>query len=334
MKQQVRRPHFFKRALEGFNEGMGNLVDKTHCIHHHHLVSVRQLETANGGVEGSKELILDHDPGPGERIHERRFSRVGISHQRDSGVRHRGALPALQGARALHRRQATSQGSNPLAHPPSVHFQLGLAGPPSPDSPPEARKMRPTASQAGQQIAQLRQLDLKLSFVAPGALGKDVENQLAPIDNADLESGLEIALLRRAKILIKDHQVRLETQEALADLLHLPASDQSRRASPLQVLSEYADHERPGAPGQLCEFLHAPLHRDPAICRRDLDTDQDGLLADARMDRVDSLQESKLAKVTRSPKRRSTASLNARPEATLRWMGSSITVSACSGSRR
>ena len=59
--------------------------------------------------------------------------------------------------------------------------------------------MSPLTGQAGLQVAQLRNLDLQLAFERAGALRKDVENKLAPIDNAQLEFVFQIAGLGRAE---------------------------------------------------------------------------------------------------------------------------------------
>ncbi len=70
--------------------------------------------------------------------------------------------------------------------------------------------MGPLPGQARQEIFELRELHLQLAFVAARPLGEDIEDQLAAVNHANFESIFQIALLRRRKIFIDDHQIGMQ----------------------------------------------------------------------------------------------------------------------------
>ena len=57
--------------------------------------------------------------------------------------------------------------------------------------------MRPLASESRREITQLRDLDLQLAFEGARALRENIENQLASIDDAEVQFLFEVAGLRR-----------------------------------------------------------------------------------------------------------------------------------------
>src|SRR5689334_24132462 len=93
-----------------------------------------------------------------------------------------------------------------LTDSPAIDFQLRLAGTTGADAAAETRQMGPLSCQTRQQILKLRQFDLELAFIATSALGEDVEDQLASIDDPQLERFLQIALLRRGEIFVEDRK--------------------------------------------------------------------------------------------------------------------------------
>ena len=54
---------------------------------------------------------------------------------------------------------------------------------------------------------QLRQLHLQLTFAGAGVAGKDVEDELRPIQYPDVELALQVALLRRREFVIENDHV-------------------------------------------------------------------------------------------------------------------------------
>ena len=77
---------------------------------------------------------------------------------------------------------------NPRANPAAIGLELRPTGAPGPDAAAEARQRGAGAHKPGQEIFQLRELDLHLAFPRPRPPGEDVEDQLRAIDDfaADL----------------------------------------------------------------------------------------------------------------------------------------------------
>ena len=186
---------------------VGNLVDKTDGVDEHHFVAVGQTQRARRRIQRRKKFVFDEHAGARERVHQGRFSRVGVTDQRHGGERHFVALLALQCAGSFDRLQPLFQMADALANAPPVDFELGFAGTAGADAAAQARQMGPLARQARQQIFELRQLDLQLAFVAARALGENIENQLAAVDDANFERRFQIALLRRRQILVDDDEI-------------------------------------------------------------------------------------------------------------------------------
>src|SRR5262245_26210113 len=142
------------------------------------------------------------------------------------------------------------------------------------------------------------------------ALGKDIKNELTAIDDADLEGGLQIALLRRAQILINDDQVRLQIFESDLDLLHFAAANQGRRRHTANLLAEFLNDFAAGSFRQPLKLFQAIFESNLSVVRGQLDTNQEGSFFAATGMRSRLLQDSKEWKLTRLPKRRCTVASN------------------------
>src|ERR1700732_898625 len=94
--------------------------------HHRHLTG--EPQAPNGRVEGREWAIGGFDAGLRERIHQRRFSRIGIADQRHGRVGTLEPAPALDRARALDIAEPLAQTSESLAYAAAVDFELSFAG--------------------------------------------------------------------------------------------------------------------------------------------------------------------------------------------------------------
>src|SRR2546423_1918867 len=88
------------------------------------------------------------------------------------------------------------QVADPMTDAAAVAFQLLLPGSPGTDTCAQSGEI-PAALQPGQQVMQLRRLDLQAALLGASALGKDVEDQLGAFDDFDVELALEVSLLPR-----------------------------------------------------------------------------------------------------------------------------------------
>ena len=67
--------------------------------------------------------------------------------------------------------------------------------------------MLPQAAHARQVVLELRELDLELALGAPRVLREDVEDQLGPVDDTQLERVLEASLLARVEVVVDDQRL-------------------------------------------------------------------------------------------------------------------------------
>src|SRR5262245_9742788 len=101
----------------------------------------------------------------------------------------------------------------------------------------------------------LSELDLQLAFERRGALSEDVEDQSVAIENADLQSELELAFLPRAQRLVDENQIRLSLARARGDLFDLAAADEEFGVRTIPPCKDFADDTRARGFRECAEFL-------------------------------------------------------------------------------
>jgi len=87
--------------------------------------------------------------------------------------------------------------------------------------------------------------------------GEDVQNQGCAIENLDALSHLllQLALLSRRQLVIKDDEVEAQIIVEVLKLLYLTLAYVCGRVDPVQALSSPAHHLNIGGPGELCQFI-------------------------------------------------------------------------------
>ena len=272
MQQQIGGADFLERGLEGFDQHVGQAMDKADRVGQHHRHLAGQPQAPDGRVERRERTVGGFDAGLRKRVHQGRFPRVGIADQRHGRIGNLEPAPALDRARALDFAEALAQTGEPLAHAAAVDFELGFAGAADADTAARgaaaaglARKMGPLARQARLQIAQLRDLDLELALQRARALGEDVEDELAAIDHAQLEFLFQVARLRGAERVVEDRQRGAALAREVAHLLDLAAPDKGARVGMLEFLADGGGDPRAGAFGQRVEFAERVFAGDRAV---------------------------------------------------------------------
>ncbi|MDA0313318.1 MAG: hypothetical protein O2992_14555 [Gemmatimonadetes bacterium] len=101
--------------------------------------------------------------------------------------------------------------------------------------------MAPHAPQAGQQVLELRELDLHACFSGTSTRGKDVQNQFGPIHDTHAEELLEVLALSRAQFFVEDHEITLVLFHQFLQLLRLSLTDVEPRVRPIDPLRERGD---------------------------------------------------------------------------------------------
>ena len=93
-----------------------------------------------------------------------------------------------------------------LAEQPAVGLELGLARPAQADAALLSLEVGPAAHQARRQVLELGQFDLQLALEGARAQREDIQDQAGAVDDPALQRPLEIALLRRAQVVVDQHQ--------------------------------------------------------------------------------------------------------------------------------
>jgi hypothetical protein len=103
-----------------------------------------------------------------------------------------------------------------------VEFQLRLARAAGLAEPAAlALEVRPAAHQARRHVLELSQLHLELALVGLRALREDFQDHLGAVEHARLQFFLQVALLRRRKRMVDQHEAGVEALHRAADLLDL-----------------------------------------------------------------------------------------------------------------
>jgi len=89
---------------------------------------------------------------------------------------------------------------------------------------------------------ELSQLDLQLTFASSRMLRKDIEDQLRSIDHSPLNNFFDIALLRRAKVMIKEQDIGVNRSSRSGNFLELARTDQRCGIGTIAPLQDFADH--------------------------------------------------------------------------------------------
>ena len=129
--------------------------------------------------------------------------------------------------------------------------------------------MLPVPRQPRQQILQLRQLDLQLAGLAVRTSRKDVEDQLAAVDDLDLGFRLQIALLCGRQGVVENNHVSAEVVRQRANFLDLAAADEGCRMNTPHLLHRLAKDTHVGGFGETLELGERLLAAEDRILVED-----------------------------------------------------------------
>ena len=195
--EQIRARDLFERRLERLDELVRQAAHEADRVGEQHDLAAGEPQAARARVQRREQPVLDEHLGPGQPVEQGGLAGVRVADERD--VRERPAPPrlALGLARAAELHEVPLQLGDPPLDAPAIHLELGLTGTAGADAAPLLGQLDAPAAQARQPVAQLRELDLHHSFLAPRVLGEDVEDQRDAIDDVPLEQLLQVALLGR-----------------------------------------------------------------------------------------------------------------------------------------
>jgi len=144
------------------------------------------------------------------------------------------------------------QSANAAANAPAVHFELCFAGTSGADSAAQARHLRPVSRQARQEVVELREFHLQLTFPGAGVPGENIQNDLGAIDDTAVSRAFNVALLCGGEFTIEDEQVGSCACRQLPNFIQLAAADERGGIQPLARLENPVLDRGAGALG---EFL-------------------------------------------------------------------------------
>src|SRR5690606_20959004 len=115
------------------------------------------------------------------------------------------------------------------------------------------------ASEPGQQVLELGELDLGLALAALGVLGEDVEDQRGPVDDLDLDDLLEPAELARGELAVTDHGVGTGGRHDVGQLLSLTRADVRGGVGPVTALDQTVEDDGARGLGEELELAQRVL---------------------------------------------------------------------------
>ncbi len=108
--------------------------------------------------------------------------------------------------------------------------------------PPSCDMDLPLPGEPREHVFELRQLDLKLALAGPGVPGKDVENELGPVEHAAGKRGFQVAQLRRRKVVVEEDQVGLNGRCDARDLFDFSLANERGWIEPRTALHQFGRH--------------------------------------------------------------------------------------------
>ena len=196
----------------------------------------------------------------------RGLARVGIAHDGHHRDLVLAPLLTLGTPNPAHVLQVRPEFVDLAVDVPPVRFQLGLAGALGPDRALAAGtrlalQVGPHTRQTGQQILILRQLHLEPAFPGPGPLGKNVQNQAAPVQHLDAQGLRQHPHLRGREIIVKNHHGGAAALAVRPDLLYLALANKTAGVRRGTVLQHRPHRLGSGGLHQSRQLLHGLLIR-------------------------------------------------------------------------
>src|SRR5690606_33185526 len=125
-------------------------------------------------------------------------------------------------------------------------FQGGFTRSASPDAAGESAQRVVALAEARQGVLELSELHLQLAVAGFRVLGKDVEDELAAIDDLQIRVGGNAAGLSRGEVVVEDEGLGVEIDGADHHLLELALAQNELGVEPLAELDDAVDHRHPG----------------------------------------------------------------------------------------
>ncbi len=252
MQDDVGLQHLFKRCAECRDQVRRQVGDEAHRVGDDGLATMGQPDPPHGRIEGGEQKVACIHSGRRQGVEQRRFSCIGVAHERHNGERHALPAPPVQLARALDLVELLFDTGQPLLDEPPVGLDLGLAGAADEaEAAALALKMGPGAHQPALLIAEMGMLHLQRAFPGARPATEDLQNQAGAIQHLGFPGPLQVALLAGRQLGIDHHQLGLALGNESRDLGDLSAPHEKGRyrgPQPHDDVAHDLDVNRPGKP--------------------------------------------------------------------------------------
>ena len=276
MQQQIGVLQLFQGGLEGAQERFGQGADEADRIGDDNLPFAGETQAAGGGVQGGEEQVFGKDLAPGQGVEQGGFAGIGVTDDGDD--RHAGLDPLAAALVAAPGEllQLPLQAGDAVTDTTAVGLQFGLARSAPTDAAHQPRHLHTPPGQARQQIFELGQFHLDLAVQAFGPAGKDIEDQLAAIDDLQFGHGSDGTDLGRRQFLVENQHGGAPLEGSDDNVAHLALTHQEAGVEIPRALDEAVQGFNAGGPGQFAQFGDGILGLLP--CPAGGDRDQDGAL--------------------------------------------------------
>ncbi len=190
-----------------------------------------------------------------ERIEQRGFPRVGVTDERDRGDWDRFAPLPLLGADAPHVFELLLDVTDAAVNLAPVGFQLRFTRTTGANAAAQLRHLDAASGEPWEHVVELGQFHLQLSFPGAGVAGKNVENELGPVNDPRVHDAFDIALLRRREIVVEQDYVGGDRRGRSGNFFQLAFADESRRFGAIAMLHELTRDLRARAGGQRSQLV-------------------------------------------------------------------------------
>src|SRR6478609_3337667 len=266
VQEQVGVADLLERRAEGLDELVRQAADEADGVGERVDAAVLGLGAAHRRVEGREQLVLDEHAGAGEPVEQRALAGVGVAGDGDGRDAAGATRVAPRVAARLHALDVAAELGDLRVDPAAVELDLRLTGSTRTDALTTGdaatgltgHRLTP-ATQAGQEVLQLGQLDLRAALAALGVLGEDVEDQRRAVDDLHLDDVLERAPLARGELAVADDGVGPLLDDDVAQLERLALAQPRRGVGLLATLDDTLEHRRTGRLGEGRELADGVL---------------------------------------------------------------------------
>ena len=256
--------NLFEGGAEGRDQGVGKVADESDGIGEQDFAFRGERQGAQFWVESGEHARGLEDARVGEGVEEGAFPGVGVAdegHRRDGDGFTAMALLAANAADGFELAFEVQDFSLDFA---AVGFELGFAGTPRADAAAELGHGAAFASEPGQHVFKLGELDLELAFPSAGVAGEDVEDELGAVDDAAGQGVFEVAKLGGREVVIDEDDGGVSGGGDSGDFFDFAAAEQGRGIGLGTTLGYFADDLGAGAEDEFAGTRPArPRRRGP-----------------------------------------------------------------------